>query len=74
LPGFSNVKENASSRIHNMGLENAFRAHPIVKNVVAIFPGYFCARRNRDGLRAEVEVINFHFAGARCALRRRLIG
>ncbi len=60
--------------IQDTRLENSFRADHRVRNVVTIFPGDFCAGRYREGLRAETEVINFHFYFAWRGLRYCVVG
>src|SRR5580765_5577429 len=47
--------------IEHTGFENAFGADDGMRNIVAIRPGNPCARRNRDGLRAETEIVYFDF-------------
>ena len=67
--GFSNVKENVSP----VSMTRDLKAPSVLTTVCGMSSRFFevtvVPRRNRDGLRAKAEIINFHFAAraASCA-------
>src|SRR6266700_5857423 len=56
-------------RIEHFGFEDSVRADDRVWNIVAIGPRYGCTDRDRQGPRAEAEVIDLYLRGFRLLLR-----